>query len=823
MGTASREKAGFVALVLALVGSALAFGAQHTSVLVLVSACAAVAALLLGPHRPSFGFWLLLGLAAYTLLQLVPLPLGLLAWLSPSAADVWRGALSPMRVAPPRWGSLSVDPAATTLEAMKWFGYACVLLAASAWRARRSGSGLAAILFGSALAVAIVTLAHGVFEASRIYGLFIPVGNSRWTRGPIVNANPLAGYLNLGLFAGLGLWSARRNGRWERFVPIGVVVLTICVVLTGSRGGVGALVLGGLLFTLLALRQIRFDRAQIALAFGGLVVAAFAVAAAIRGPALWVELADADLRGKVAPWRWSLEMIRDFPVFGAGRGAFETAFQPYRQPVGQDWTTIYAHAENFPLEWIADWGIPVGLVAIGGCLFLARQVLKWVFREPISAGVGLGLGVLFLHNLVDLALEIFAISAAAWVAFAVCSDGSRRETEGPVRWAALPAAGGVLLAAIVALATGATPVKVEREKLERSYKAFVASKSRDPRAIHEELKSAMLRHPGEAYFPLVGALVARRIKRDDPLRWLNRSLERAPMNGTTHLALAQVLAARGARSQAMLHVRLTALYDLTLRDYAYGQAVAWARSTSDLVNVFPRGSPGSELIVGICSMARGEPRVGCWREAVSRNPTDDARDQLARSLLEALEAGQPPCVGRDASACADEAERLSGQLGSTDWRTTYHRARVRAFRGDLKGAAATALDGCPASSEAMECLRGALDFALRSRDLGLASKAAQRYAAVRCGDPNQCAEVHDQIAAGYERLGAWGLALRHYATSVAAEPTTDRWIRNAEAAARAGSSAAARVAVERARGGNPNAEQLERLAAIDELLKGGAR
>jgi hypothetical protein len=59
---------------------------------------------------------------------------------------------------------------------------------------------------------------------------------------------------------------------------------------------------------------------------------------------------------------------------------------------------------------------------------------------------------------------------------------------------------------------------------------------------------------------------------------------------------------------------------------------------------------------------------------------------------------------------------------------------------------------------------------------------------------------------------------------VAAVPTTDRWIQNAEVAARAGTAVVARVAIERATcGGNLSAEQRGRLAAIDELLKGDDR
>jgi len=111
---------------------------------------------------------------------------------------------------------------------------------------------------------------------------------------------------------------------------------------------------------------------------------------------------------------------------------------------------------------------------------------------------------------------------------------------------------------------------------------------------------------------------------------------------------------------------------------------------------------------------------------------------------------------------------------------------------------------------------------LRGRDLVLAAKTADRYAAVRCGEASECAEAHDHIGTGYAGLGAWRQALEHYTLAANAEPSANRWIRSAEAAARAGSSAKARSAVERAlQDGNLNAEQRERLARVDELLRAG--
>ena len=176
-----RERLGVVALAVALVGSALAFGAQHTVVLV-------PAALLAG----------------VSLVQLVPLPASLVAHLSPAGHAVWRGALSLVGEETRRFVPLSVDPSATALEVLKWAAYACVASAASGWRTQQSSAAVSVLVFAAPLAVAVVELGHGLFDISRIYGLYPPVDVSRWLRGPLVNGNHFAGYLNLGLFAGIG-------------------------------------------------------------------------------------------------------------------------------------------------------------------------------------------------------------------------------------------------------------------------------------------------------------------------------------------------------------------------------------------------------------------------------------------------------------------------------------------------------------------------------------------------------------------------------------------------------------------------------------------
>src|SRR5690348_2295633 len=98
----------FVLLGVAVVGSALAIGAIHLPVLALVALTVAAASVFTlvrtgAPWPIPAPSVLCLLLAAYTYLQAVPLPMGLLTWIAPDNADVWIRALKP--IAEPAPGS----------------------------------------------------------------------------------------------------------------------------------------------------------------------------------------------------------------------------------------------------------------------------------------------------------------------------------------------------------------------------------------------------------------------------------------------------------------------------------------------------------------------------------------------------------------------------------------------------------------------------------------------------------------------------------------------------------------------------------------------
>jgi hypothetical protein len=815
---------GTLLLALVVVGSVFAFGAQHTPVLVLVALCSAAAAVLLPAQRVPLPSWLLGALALYTLLQIVPLPFAWVAALSPGSAEVWRGSLSPFREALPRFVTLSVDPAATALEALKWSSYACLYAAVRGFQARRGSRPLALLLFLSALAVAVVTLAHGVLDASRIYGFWTSTVPYRWTRGPLVNGNNLAGYLNLGLFAGIGLFlSEKRSPLHWAFIG-GIPLLAGSVLLTGSRAGVVALVVGALLIGLFTLSQSRAGNLpRVALGMGGVTLFAAVWAAALAGPELWANLTDRNFGGKVQGMRWSLGMIRDFPVFGVGRGAFETAFQPYRQSLGRDWTTVFAHAENFLLDWVAEWGVPVALGAFAAGLWFARRPLRRALRDPIAAGLMTGLALLFLHNLADFALELCGVAVAAIVAFAAADEQPTLEGPTNARTVA-PLAAGVAVSMVVVLASGATPVQVERHRASRAYAAWVASGSKDSALILPTLRAAMLSHPGEAYFPLLGASVASRSGRDDPLRFLGRALERSPLDGNAHLLLGSVLAQRGSRRQAMLHWRMAARYDVTLRDGALERIGALARNEADLLSAFPNGRAGGELLADACPKLYPALRVTCTREVVARQSTPEARRALVEALITSVEGKHSPCRDSAAEACSREADQLlsgleRGQV-ARDWRLAPLRARLLTLRGEPGRAAGLLIESCPASSDARECSKQAFELSRRARDVPTLSAAADRYASLACGNPSRCAATHEAIARAFSELDAWGLAVTHFTTAAKEEPSADRFIQAAGAAAELGSRSTVTMLIARARrlGSLSDTQQAE-VRRVEERLR----
>ncbi len=118
---------------------------------------------------------------------------------------------------------------------------------------------------------------------------------------------------------------------------------------------------------------------------------------------------DTGLWGRTAIWKDSLPMIRDFPLFGVGLGAWPELFMRYQSA---PWSAgFYREAHNDYVELLAETGvIGFGLLAwffVWGGTRLVQGLKKTSTRAvSLMAAVLAALGVMAFHELFDFNLQI---------------------------------------------------------------------------------------------------------------------------------------------------------------------------------------------------------------------------------------------------------------------------------------------------------------------------------------------------------------------------------------------------------------------------------
>ncbi|WP_437277028.1 O-antigen ligase family protein [Sorangium sp. So ce375] len=851
-------------LALIVAGSVLAIGAVHTPTLALVSLVTAIATALtlrasaLGADRQSYVRALptltLLGLTAYTLLQAVPMPLSWLERLSPASADVWSRALMPLGEAAPRYASISLDPGATLVEATKWLTYAGVFITAAFVGARLGARLGITLVFGSAFVAALTTIAHGLLGATQVFGLYQPrFSVAAWHVGPLLNPNNLAGYLNLGALAGLGLLLTSRPLLPSWVTGIGLTTIVGVGVIASSRGGLLVLPLGLALFALISRR--RRARQQRPGSRGFSTAAWWLWLLAIGGGALLAalattnrtlsELADDNL-DKLALFYSTLPLLADHWLLGVGRGAFETVFPAYRQWPGN---IVFTHAENFVIQWAAEWGIPVAAAALAA-LGVAFRPGKIALRgTTASIGAWVGCVVLLAQNLFDLGLEVPGVTIAlAATLGSLWGEAHRRER--PLRrapsdepgaeprraWqmAACATASGLAMIALMC-SFGWRDVDHDRRSLRAMTDAGAASGAGWPR-LREELRAAMLRHPAEPYFPLLGAVAALQGRSMSPLPWLQRALERSHRNGRAHLLLAEVLASRGAREQALLSLRLAVEDDRDVTAAAAGLARQWSRGWDDLLRAVPEGRAGAEMLermaTGWSPQGDTELRLRCAEEAIARAPTRVAAHWAAGdTLLSMLEDPlSPRCGGAEdaaarRAACERQIEEHAAAIQGSQESSFFAvqlRARLLLLRKRPEEAEQVLAGRCERVDNRAACHRLRVQAAAQIPSSEHLSPAIRDLMSASCGAPAACAAaatwVGDLLAARKDLTSA----VTYYARAAQDEPTEERLLKLADAASRAGAHVEAAHAIERVlqqngRRGGDNAELRRRL--LDEKAK----
>jgi O-antigen ligase len=321
---------------------------------------------------------------------------------------------------------VSTRNALLTLSAAMIFFFLAVQFSASAtiesWRLR----GLVIVTY--TFSVSLFAVVQYFTDHTRIYWLVTPRWPG-WVFGPYVNHNHYAGLMEMliPLSAGYALSS---EGPLKLSLGFALLIPVASVLLSGSRGGMLALLLEGALLIVIALTKGHRERRR-------LVAAAVtgAISVAVLG-FVWMDqggltkrlqtpfessgTSEVGFASRKQVALDSFRMAKDHLWLGTGLGSFALVYPKY-QSVPTD--AVWDHAHNDYIEALGETGLLGGaliVLALAVGLRLAfvdlddrlRHRLGW-----IQLGAALGCCGLLLHSLLDFNLHIPA--NAVW--FAVCA------------------------------------------------------------------------------------------------------------------------------------------------------------------------------------------------------------------------------------------------------------------------------------------------------------------------------------------------------------------------------------------------------------------
>jgi putative inorganic carbon (hco3(-)) transporter len=393
--------------------------------------------------RRAWPAWIALGLwLALQVLHVIELPQGLVAFLSPASARMH--GLARDAGVDPGWITLSIDPHASRVSLLKSLSYAGIFFLVLALASRRSRVlRLAEALVYAAVVFAVyAVMMHLSGSIREYYGALIRHGDS--ASGTYVNRNHFAGYLEMTLALGIGLLIAGLSDRsaetWKKFVrqtlewilsPKMVLRLSLCILVialttTHSRMGNTAFFASLLVAGVVGIGLSRLATRNTVLLLASLVVIDLFVVGSWFGVEKLAkriqETTAQDVEVREEPPKYALDLIRDYPVFGAGPGSFYLAFPPYRKATI---AAFFDHAHNDYVEFAAESGV-LGFAILGAFVILslgAALLAQWRRRDPLMRGMSfaciMGVTSILIHSWVDFNLQIPANAALFMVLLAL--------------------------------------------------------------------------------------------------------------------------------------------------------------------------------------------------------------------------------------------------------------------------------------------------------------------------------------------------------------------------------------------------------------------
>ncbi|MEW6052666.1 MAG: O-antigen ligase family protein [Nitrospirota bacterium] len=425
-----------------LIFSPLAFGAVELWSLVIMetTSIAALLLLLLRNVRKKDPFLYempgiipLLCLLAYAGLQIIPLPPEFVRIISPETYHLYRETVLAEQAGSP-WLSLSIHKKAALMSFFRLSAYIAFYALTIQLLARKDDFIRVVdviVIFGALLA--LFGILQHILSNNKIYWIR-SLGQGGSIFGPYVNRNHYAGLMEMIFPLVLSLFlyykphvknrSLREKiaelfnlQRTNIYLLLGFasVLIATSIFLTLSRSGIVSLCISMIFFGILFISK-GANRKR-----GIIIVVIFVLIAFSVGWFGWepiferfekVRSPEGDIRElRVEIWKDSMNIIRDFPLFGTGFGSFVNIYPKYRTITGD---RVADHAHNDYLEILSDGGF----VAFALCLWFVLVLTYKAFRNFLRrreiysiylfiAAVS-GLLSILMHSITDFNLHIGA-------------------------------------------------------------------------------------------------------------------------------------------------------------------------------------------------------------------------------------------------------------------------------------------------------------------------------------------------------------------------------------------------------------------------------
>jgi O-antigen ligase len=381
---------------------------------------------------------------AFSVLQLIPLPGGLVRLISPRTHALYAGLVQDGIAAPSSWLTLSLSPSATLSELVLIICYGVFgFLLLRTVRSRGRAEILVVVILASALFQSFYGMAEVFSGHEAILGRAKRYNLGSVT-GTYVNRNHFAGFLEMAFPLSLGyllvkaryfamekglslrqkiLWFGQESLQWSFLLGLVPVFIGVGLVFSKSRSGITVLAVTAVLAALAASSWREFSEEDGDEGSGrsrgrrlGRLVRI--VVLAVLVVAVWFGIGpiikrfsevDVTAEGRRTFYRNTLEMIGDFPFAGTGKGSYVNAYAMYEK-VDDRLRLSFAH--NDYLEFAAENGVVGGgaliVAGIGLAVWLAAmwRRRRSSFAKGIGLGALLGVAAILIHSLTDFNLQI---------------------------------------------------------------------------------------------------------------------------------------------------------------------------------------------------------------------------------------------------------------------------------------------------------------------------------------------------------------------------------------------------------------------------------